>query len=436
MRDILVNNFLQISKIPRGSGNEKGISDYFVQIAKKHGLYYYQDENYNVLIKKPGSIKGEPIAFQAHLDMVCAKKEDSKHDFTKDGIDVIIDGNKVYAKDTTLGADQGVGLSLMLALIEDKDIKLPDLEFLFTVEEETTYKGAITFPYSKVTSKKMINLDYCLDDAIVIGSAGDEVNEYIYEGTIEENELPSYKITIDGIPGGNSGEKIEESANNAIAIMAKMLEDKGIYISSINGGTYENDIATSCEAIIKSAQDINELFSKYSCKIEETEYKKSFSKDDSNKIIKGILKLKNGYITKTSSGNTGIIKTKDNLITITHLYRSSEKEELENFSKNKEIGNNYKTNMLYKDSIWKLSDDSKLFQIYKETYHDLFNEKPKEITAQGGLEIASIQKRIPGLDIISLGANMENIHTVEEITYIDSWEKIYSILLEIISRIL
>ena len=109
---------------------------------------------------------------------------------------------------------------------------------------------------------------------------------------------------------------------------------------------------------------------------------------------------------------------------------------MENFSKNKEIGNNYKTNVLYKDSIWKLSDDSKLFQKYKETYHDLFNEKPKEITAQGGLEIASIQKRIPGLDIISLGANMENIHTVEEITYIDSWEKIYSILLEIISRIL
>ena len=109
---------------------------------------------------------------------------------------------------------------------------------------------------------------------------------------------------------------------------------------------------------------------------------------------------------------------------------------MENFSKNKEIGNNYKTNMLYKDSIWKLNDDSKLFQIYKETYHDLFNEKPKEITAQGGLEIASIQKRIPGLDIISLGANMENIHTVEEITYIDSWEKIYSILREIISRIL
>ena len=137
MRETLINNFLRIAKVPRMSGNEKKISDFFVEVAKNNNLEYYQDENYNVLIKKKGNTEGDTIAFQAHLDMVCKKREGSNHDFNTDGIDVVINGDEVTARDTTLGADQGVGLSLMLALIEDKSITHPDLEFLFTVEEET-----------------------------------------------------------------------------------------------------------------------------------------------------------------------------------------------------------------------------------------------------------------------------------------------------------
>ena len=159
MKETLINNFLRISKIPRESGHEEKIAEFFVNVAKKNNLHYFKDKYNNVLIKKKGSIDSEPIALQAHLDMVCVKSKDSKHDFSKDGIEVIVDGDEVTAKDTSLGADQGVGLAMMLTIIENKDLKYPDLEFLFTTEEETTFNGAVTFPYSKVESKRIINFN-------------------------------------------------------------------------------------------------------------------------------------------------------------------------------------------------------------------------------------------------------------------------------------
>lgn len=433
MKDTLINNFLRISKIPRMSGNEKQISDFFVEVAKKNNLDYYQDENNNLLIKKKGNITGDTIALQAHLDMVCVKRENSNHDFKKDPINVVINGDEVTAKDTSLGADQGVGLALMLTLIEDNTLSHTNLEFLFTVEEETTFKGAITFPYDKVSSKKMINLDYCMDNAIVVGSAGDIVNEYIYEGIISKKELNSYKLSIGSLNGGNSGENIELSGHNAIITLINSLLEKDVYIKSINGGTFENDIAASCEIVLQSDLDLISEFSNSSIKVEKIDDDESFSLEDTKNIINQILELKSGFISKTASGNLGMIKTIDNKIVITYLYRSTNEEELNSFYDN--INNekyNFRINKLYDDRIWKLNKDSYMFNKYKEIYNNLFHDNPIEITAQGGLEIDSIQKRIDGLDIISIGANMKNIHTVDEITYISSWEKLYDIIINLL----
>ena len=433
MKDILINNFLRISKIPRMSGNEKQISDFFVEVAKNNNLEYYQDENNNLLIKKKGNITGDTIALQAHLDMVCVKKEGSSHNFNSDGIDVIINGDGVTARDTSLGADQGVGLALMLTLIEDNKLNHTNLEFLFTIEEETTFKGAITFPYDKVSSKKMINLDYCMDNAIVVASAGDKVDEYIYEGKLSKKDLDSYKLIIKDLSGGNSGENIEASGSNAIITLINILLDKDIYIKSINGGTFENDIATNCEIVLQSNLDLISEFSNSSIKVEKIDDDESFSLEDTKNIINQILELKSGFISKTASGNLGMIKTINDKIVITYLYRSTNEEELNSFYDN--INNekyNFRINKLYDDSIWKLNKDSYMFNKYKEIYNNLFHDNPIEIIAQGGLEIASIQKRIDGLDIISIGANMENIHTVDEITYISSWEKLYDIIINLL----
>ena len=433
MKDTLINNFLRISKIPRMSGKEKQISDFFVEVAKRNNLDYYQDENNNLLIKKKGNITGDTIALQAHLDMVCVKKEGSSHNFNSDGIDVVINGDEVTSKDTSLGADQGVGLALMLTLTEDNTLDHPDLEFLFTVEEETTFKGAITFPYDKVSSKKMINLDYSMDNAIVVASAGDKVDEYIYEGKLSKKDLDSYKLTIKDLCGGNSGENIEASGHNAIITLINSLLDKDIYIKSINGGTSENDVATNCEIVLQSDLDLISEFSNSSIKVQKIDNDESFSLEDTKNIINQILELKSGFISKTASGNLGMIKTIDNKIVITYLYRSTNKEELNSFYDN--INNekyNFRMNKLYDDKIWKLNKDSYMFNKYKEIYNNLFHDNPIEIIAQGGLEIASIQKRIDGLDIISIGANMENIHTVDEITYISSWEKLYDIIINLL----
>ena len=433
MRDVLVNNFLRISKIPRMSGNEKRISDFFVDVAKNNNLYYYQDENYNVLIKKKGNRVGDSIAFQAHLDMVCVKKNDSSHNFMTDGIEVVINDDEVTAKDTSLGADQGVGLALMLSLIEDNTINHPDLEFLFTVEEETTFKGAVSFPYDKVSSKKMINLDYCMDNAIIVAAAGDIVNEYIYEGSLSKKDLNSYKLIVEGLDGGNSGENIENSENNAINTLVNNLLNKKVYLKSINGGTFENDIATSCEVILQTELDLLSDFNNSNIEVELIENDESFSIEDTHNIFNQILELKSGYISKTASGNLGMIKTNDNKVVMTYLYRTTDEEELDNFSNNKK--DCFSINRLYRDRIWKLDNNSVMFKKYKETYQKLFQKNPVEVIAQGGLEIASIQKRIEGLDIISIGANMKNIHTVNEITYISSWEKLYNIIISFLNLI-
>ena len=192
-------------------------------------------------------------------------------------------------------------------------------------------------------------------------------------------------------------------------------------------------MATNCEIVLQSNLDLISEFSNSHVTVERIDNDESFSLEDTKNIINQILELKSGFISKTASGNLGMIKTINNKIVITYLYRSTNEEELNSFYNN--INNekyNFRINKLYDDSIWKLNKDSYMFNKYKEIYNNLFHDNPIEIIAQGGLEIASIQKRIDGLDIISIGANMENIHTVDEITYISSWEKLYDIIINLL----
>ena len=432
MRETLIKNFLKISKIPRESGYEEKIADFFVNVAKENNLYYFKDENNNVLIKKKGNINSKPIALQAHLDMVCVKNKDSNHDFKSDGIEVIIDGDKVTAKDTSLGADQGVGLAIMLTIMEDNSLKHPDLEFLFTTEEETTFNGAITFPYSKVESKRLINLDNSKDDSIFIGADGDVCNEYVYNGKLIENDLPSYKILIDGFPGGNSGEDVNLSENNAITTIANLLIYKDIFIKSIDGGTSENDLATFCEVVINTNINVNDIFKGLNATIDKTDNKISFSKEDTKNILNEILDLKCGYISKNmASANLGLIKTSSNEVNIYYTLRSIDENELEMINnKSKNLNNNFKVNEVYTDSIWKVDYESELLKEYKKLYFKEYSKYPIEEICHGGNECSSIKKRINGLDIISIGSIIKKYHTVNEVTFISSWIKIFDLLMK------
>lgn len=365
--------------------------------------------------------------------MVCVKNENSNHNFEIDGIEVVITDDKVTAKDTSLGADQGVGLAMMLTIIEDNKLKHPDLEFLFTTEEETTFNGVVTFPYSKVESKRLINLDNSKDNAIFVGADGDICNEYIFKGELIENNLPSYKILIDGFPGGNSGENVDLSKNNAITTMAKLLKDKDIFIKSIDGGKSENDLATFCEVTISTNINVNDIFKGLNSKIYSIDNNFSFSNEDTQKILNEILELKCGYITKNmASANLGLINTFENEIKIYYVFRSMDENELETINyESKNLKNGFDVNEIYKDSIWKVDSESELLKKYKDLYFKEYSEYPIEEIWHGGIECASLKNRIDGLDIISIGSIIKKYHTTDETTFISSWVKIYSLLIKL-----
>ena len=431
MRDVLLDNFLRVSSVPRSSGNEGKIADFFVRVAESNNLYYFRDKNNNLVIKKKGNLDGV-IALQAHLDMVTLKDQNSNHNFSGDGIDVLFDGDRVYAKDTTLGADQGVGLAIMLTIMENDTLIHPDIEFLFTTEEETTFNGIINFPYSEVKSKRIINLDYHSDDRVIVASDGDVYNEYLYHGTIINNNLPSYKIELINYPSGNSGVEIELSKKNAIYELAKLLKDKEVFISCINGGTFENDIASSCSAIIHTDFDIESLSSE-NIIIEKVNNNASFTLEDSKNIINEILELKSGYLSNSSSANLGKICTSNDTVNISYLIRSIDLDELNTINQDtKRLNNNFEVKEVYFDSIWRKRDSSVLLDKYKKIYYDLYGEYPIEDICHGGTECSVLNKNICDAEVISIGANMNHIHTIKEETFISSWKKEYQLLVKLL----
>ena len=453
MSDTSVTNrflelFYQLSQIPRESGKEKRFADFLEGFAKKNNLECYRDKNNNVLIKKSGNKKNnEPIILQAHMDMVCVKRENSNHDFDTDPIEIVRNGDMISAKDTSLGADQGIGLAIMLFILESRKIKHPDLECLFTTEEETTFHGAENFDYSKLKGKRLINIDHAKDDSIVIGCDADICNQYVFEGNYITTNMPSYKITISGVEGGNSGWEIERSSKNAIFIMAKIIQklqaEKDVYICQISGGNSENDIAISCECTIKT--DIKDIENKIKNNIEEkhidiqidgVDSEMSFSSEDSKKIIEEIINLKQGLITNRNniitSGNIGKIETVNNKIVITGILRSIEENELqEQNNENKHISknNNFKTEEVYKDLAWIPNKNSKLKETYTNMYYQVNGEYPGFEITHGGLECSCIAQRITGLDMISIGSIIEDFHTVNERMYVSSCEKTIKTLL-------
>lgn len=431
MSDLLLKNFIRVSSIPRESGNESKIADFFVDIAKENDFYYYKDDNNNVLIRKPGNNNKEPLGIQAHLDMVCEKEKDSIHNFDTDPIEVIVEDDKVRANNTSLGADQGVGLAMMLTLIEDKELNSPTLEFIFTVEEETNFNGACTFPYNLLTTKRIINLDSCNDDVVYIGSEADIANQYTYKLNYIDNDSPTYRMEITTPYGGNSGEYIKESKNNAIYKTCEILKDMNIQLISISGGKNEDDIANKCIVEFSTNDKVDNLTN-----IEKIDNKKSLSIKDTKELFKNILLMKSGFINNNISANLGYIETNNNKIEFYYLMRSKNDKELVEYNElinSKIINLEYEE--MYSDDSFIISKDSKLLNLYKNIYKEMYKEEVKEEICTGGIECSIIANSIANLDIISVGSTVNYFHTTKEETYISSWIKIYKILLELLNKI-
>ena len=462
----LITFFKELSKVPRNSKKEEKIAKFLCDFAKERNLWYRKDEYNNVLIKRNAS-KGlenrKAILFQAHTDMVCEKTKDSTHDFDSDPIEIINEGDILRAKDTTLGADDGIGVAYLLLLLDDKDIKLPAIECLFTTQEEIGMNGARAFDYSDINASYLINLDGEEENTAIVGCAGGVSVNYSKVVKQEKCKGKAYKLEISGLYGGHSGVDIDKGRTNSNLLVALLLEDiSDIKIVSFNGGSKDNAIANRSETVFLSNLNVKLIIDKnlsgvtFKNEDKNVEIKVSILDDtqyncisncESLKFLSLIRDLRQNVIEYSkdieglveTSGNIGIVNIKNGKISIVESLRSSvdAKRNLV-----KEYNNNLASSLEYEIKEegeypgWKYNKNSKLEKIYIQAYkkyHD--GNDPIVCAIHAGVECGMIYEKLPHLDMISLGPDVKDVHTVNEKLYLLSCKTLLNTLLEIINNL-
>ncbi len=453
--------FEEISKIPRASGNEAEIASYLVEFAKNLGLSYYKDDANNVLIVKNASAgreNDEPIMLQAHTDMVAEKNVATVHDFKSDPIKLIQEGNALRADGTTLGADDGFGVAIIMAVLAEKEISTPKVECLFTSSEEIGLVGASKFDYSKIESRRMINLDSAEEDTVIIGCCGGIRTELTLPVTFENGNFKGYKLTIVGLCGGHSGEDIDKGRLNAHILMGKLLsavnEDSAIRLSYISGGDKDNAIPRECEAIF-ACDRIDIDLEAYACsflratedgglfvKVDTASFDKAMSYEDTEKVLK-VLGLRNAVmyyrtvapILPETSRNLARIRTNENEIAIGFSSRSYLEERL-NESTNEldklafEIDGSTYHHEKYPG--WASDKNSKLVVDYQNAFYKVAGKRPEATLIHAGLECGLISGALEGLVAISVGCNVHDLHTPKETMELDSMDRVYEAVIEVL----
>jgi len=451
----IVKYFKEISGVPRCSKNEGKIIQYLKGWAENNNFPFTEDRGNNLFVYVGDN--AEKVALQSHLDMVCEKSPEVNHDFTKDPINIIIDGDIIKANGTTLGADNGIGVAMMMTLAEDKDIlKNKGLELLFTVDEETGLNGANNLESGLLSSKYMINLDSEDDDEIIIGCAGgrDLYGDKKYN-FLKSQVAYSYQIEITGLFGGHSGVDIDKNRLNAIKLMGEILNFIGeIEISLINGGTRHNVIPTGAISVFNSNLSYDEV--EKICKEFEEKYKNiesklnvalsknenlvnSLNKYDSKELISLIQELPYGVMERQEnhvvlSSNLAKVTTDGGIIKFLLSIRSSDKELKEKL--NEKISSIFKkfNYSFFSDNdypAWQPDFNSKLLGIAKQIYDNNYSDLKVKII-HAGLECGIIKEKYPEIDVISIGPNIKFPHSVNENVSISSINKVYRWCKEII----
>lgn len=459
--------FEEISKIPRESYNEKEISDYLVEFGKRLNLETYQDKHYNVILRKKGCEDLPAVILQGHMDMVCEKENESNHDFKKDPIKLVVDKNILKADKTTLGGDNGIALAMGMAILEDESIK-NGIELLVTTSEEVDLNGALSLEPNLLKGKMLINLDSEDEGIVTVGSAGGvEIDIAL---PITKHEVPHasvYTLVLDKLQGGHSGTEINQNRCNANKIMAELLEklskDDKFTLVEISGGSKDNAIPRRAKAVIASNENMedkiiiacNKLKEKY-IKLEpeihfevETTIGKNIiaiSKESFKKYLKTIKELPTGVNTMMkeypeiveSSDNLAIVKTLDDCINIIISLRSSEPsvlEELKNKISDILKDNEAKFEFSAGYPEWRFRADSKLRDKALEVYKKMYNKDMKVEVIHAGLECGAISQNYSDIDFISIGPNLREVHTPSEYLEIDSVERVYNYLIELIKSL-
>ncbi len=455
--------FKEISKIPRGSGNEYEIANYLCEFAKKNDLEYFKDEANNVFIKKnatQGRENEDPILLQAHTDMVCEKNISSSHNFLTEPIKLIFDGNILKADGTTLGADDGYGVAIIMAILSDTSISHPKLECLFTSSEETGLVGASRFDYSKISAKSLVNFDGAEEDTVIIGCCGGVRTELTYPVEYEESSLPAYDISIRGLYGGHSGEDINKGRLNANVLMGKILaylnEKAPLQVVKISGGDKDNAIPRECDATVVtsfSICDIADEISSYAksflvasedgsltVEVKKSSTSKAFSRKATDDIVK-ILSIPNGVlryrevapILPKMSRNLARVRTNENGFSIGFSSRAYLEPDLKSsMSELDSLANETGASTRHHEGYpgWESPKDSSLAKAWARAYEKKTNTSPEITLIHAGLECGIITSNVKDLTAISVGCNVHDLHTPNETMEIDSFERIYKVALE------
>ncbi len=468
--------FETITTIPHGSKHTKAISDYCVSIAKEHGLEYYQDSDNNLIIIKEAS-KGyeqaKTVMLQGHLDMVTEKTSDSSHNFLTDSLPIGVDGDFIFSKDTTLGADNGIAVAYMLALLTDKEHIMPRIECVFTVDEEIGLLGADSIDLSPCKASYLINLDNEEDGVFITSCAGGIRIDLSLP--IERKEvfqgMSSYQVKIFGLKGGHSGQEIGKERANAAKLMGRLLFDlqqSGLLeyeLSDFEGGLKDNAIPRECTAIITSNKEqaeveqvikgIFDIYKKeYAVSDEQIDVmvtrcedgKAVLTPSSKMKVLFFLNQLPNGVqhmdmsiegLVETSL-NLGITSMEENVFHANFSLRSSrESRKIQLMNQLiflvEFLGGDFTTSGDYPG--WEYNPNSTLRPMMTDLWKEMFQTEAKVEAIHAGLECGLLYSKMPTLDIVSIGPTMYDIHTPQERLSISSTKKCYEFVLATLERI-
>ena len=463
--------FEEICAIPHGSHHTKAISDYLVAFAKSHKLEYIQDESNNVILFAPGTCGMEdhaPVILQGHMDMVCEKDADCPLDMAVDGLDLTHDGVSVYARGTTLGGDDGIAVAYALAILDDGSIPHPPLEVIITVDEEVGMLGAAAIDLSMLKGRTMVNLDSEEEGFFTVSCAGGARSTITLNAERKAVYGPCVRLTVENLRGGHSGEEIHKNRANANKVMGEFLgriqKLMPLCLTSFTGGSKDNAIPRSCQATVVAMGIGIERINDIAAQLQQ-EIRENFDEPEATVQAFDVDALGGNALTTTATADVisllcaapngvqaycpdmeGLVQTSLNMgiaklgdrFSVTFCVRSSVNQEKEALlQKLRDLADFY--NGTYSQMgtypAWEYKKESKLRDVMVPIYTEMFGKEPQVLAIHAGLECGLLSDKLPGLDCVSIGPQMHDIHTSREKLEIASTERTWKFLLAVLKAL-
>ena len=465
--------FADLCAIPHGSGNTKAISDYCVRFAESHGFEVHQDALNNVIIvcpATPGCESAEPVIVQGHLDMVTEKTADCPLDMTRDGLDLALDGDYLYARGTTLGGDDGIAVAMALAVLDSSEIAHPALEVVFTVDEEIGMEGAQGLDFSQLSARRMLNVDSEDEGIFTVSCAGGASANVSIGLTSAPCALACAHLTVSGLIGGHSGQEIDKGRANANLLLGRVLNAVQCKLSfrlvSAAGGLKDNAIPNAAEAVLALREEDLSAARGIAAAC-EADFRKEYAAADPGvtvalepapacdqalteeatlRVVRFLLLVPNGIAAMSmdipglvqTSCNLGIFHVTDSVLTAVSSVRSSVSSQKQMLlaridALSQLLGGSLHVTGAY--PAWEYRRESPLRDKLAAVYTQQTGKTPKIEAIHAGLECGLFAGQLPGLDCVSFGPDLADIHTTREKMSISSVQRTWNLVLETLRRL-